>query len=971
MSKKTVSARKLRESPSTLIAVAVETKSGAILRNNLKMKKMSIAIALCVSGTSMVWAQESVTKSSDDKNTQQRVVVTGSNVKRIDAETAAPLQIITKAEILQSGANTVKDILELSTSNDRSAISDLAGANSWASGASGVSLRNLGVNATLVLINGRRLPSFGFADGLQNTFVNVDAIPASAVERVEILRDGASAIYGSSAIAGVVNIITRKDFSGVQLTGSTQQSLINHRLNNHRFANVSVGMGNLDKDGYNVFASLDVYQRGSYSDDFVNRRLPAWYLKLNPSRDTGKIDSLSTGAYPGNYTGRYPANYADPKLAGTRISKAMPGCAAENLVDGLCRYNYWKDSDAMPSADRAAFYSMANVKISDDLSAWAELQLADTKSKYHTSIPRSNVTGSNLSWYDSLKGELQYFVDPALPVGHASNPYSFPIGLNYRFADHPDMFKNIGGSQQYRAVAGLLGKAAGWEWDSAIGFMGGRAHQRQQLYRDRYAYYDAIVKGEYKFGQQNPRALLDKMFPLMGSDGKSSESWIDFKASRDVMNLTGGPMSLVLGADLRHETFFHRSMDNILAARIVQFSGVSINGSRNVSAAFAELNAPISKKLELDFALRADKSGSTGVEIIPKANASYLASNQLKLRATLSRGYRAPSLPETGNGGASWFTGGDDPKRCDMANKMYEALMKGDPTDRSNALTAYYSGCETGFPSTVTPNASLEPERSRIYSMGFVAQPTKDTAITIDYWSVSRFNEIDVRGSDYILAHEDSRPGLVVRGAISPQDVEFAQRASLLAGVPLGFKVGPVQGVRDQYSNISKTNMSGADVSIKSAWNLGEYGRLTTTLESTIRIAAKWFEQDKQSFSENYVGYRYYPRIVTNLSANWSKSVWSAGARAYLQSERKLAWGANDTVNSISGCATRKVDADNCKIGADFTMDLYGAYTGFKDLRLGFNVFNVFNRQSQVETRAGGPLPLRGTALKVWGEYKF
>ncbi|MBC3874705.1 TonB-dependent receptor plug domain-containing protein [Undibacterium flavidum] len=941
------------------------------MKQQVKVKTIVVALALSFGAQSAVWAQDAVKAGTEEKSQSQRVVVTGSNIKRIDAETAAPLQIISKAEIMQSGAMTVKDILELSTSNDKTAISDLSGANSWASGASGVSMRNLGVSATLVLINGRRLPSFGFADGLQNTFVNVDAIPASAVERVEILRDGASAIYGSSAIAGVVNIITRKDFSGVQVSGSKQQSMINRQLNNQSFANVSAGMGNIDKDGYNLFASLDLYKRGSYSDDFVNRRLPEWYLKLNPARDTGKIDSLSTGAYPGNYTGRYPNNYADPKLAGTRISKAMPGCATANLIDGLCRYNYWKDSDAMPGAERAAFYSMGNLKISEDLSAWAELQLADTKSTYNTSIPRSNVTGSSLSWYDSLKGELQYFVDPLLPVGHPNNPYSFPIGLNYRFADYPDMFKNIGGSQQYRAVAGLIGKTAGWEWDTAVGFMGGRAHQRQQLYRDRYEYTNAIVSGAYKFGQQNPRALLDKMFPVMGSDGKSTESWLDFKASRDIMNLTGGPMTLVLGADVRHETFLHKSMDNILQARIVQFSGVSIDGSRNVSAAFAELNAPLTKKLELDFALRADKSGPTDLEIIPKANASYLVSDQFKLRGTLSRGYRAPSLPETGNGGASWFTGGDDPKRCDMANKIYDALMLGDATDRSNALTAFYSGCQTGFPSTVTPNAKLEPERSRIFSLGFVAQATKDTAITLDYWNVSRFNEIAVRGSDYILAHEDTTTGLVVRGALSPQDIEFGQRASQLAGVPLGFKVGPVQGVRDQYSNVTKTKVAGADLSIRSNWNLGEYGRLSTNLESTIQIDTRWFDPDTQKFSENYVGYRYYPRVASNVSANWSKNVWSAGARGYFQSERKLAWGAADTSNTIEACAARKVSAEGCKLGTDFTVDVYGSYSGFKDLRVGFNLFNLMNRQTQVENRAGGPLPLRGTSLKLWGEYKF
>ncbi|UUZ57420.1 Plug domain-containing protein [Massilia sp. H-1] len=119
----------------------------------------------------------------------------------VDSETASPVQVVTRKEIEQSGAQTVAEILGNVASNDHGAISDLGGTNSWASGASGVSLRNLGATATLVLLNGRRLSSYGFADGLQANFVNIDAIPSEVIERVEILKDGASAIYGSDAIA--------------------------------------------------------------------------------------------------------------------------------------------------------------------------------------------------------------------------------------------------------------------------------------------------------------------------------------------------------------------------------------------------------------------------------------------------------------------------------------------------------------------------------------------------------------------------------------------------------------------------------------------------------------------------------------------------------------------------------------------------------------------------------------------------
>jgi len=196
---------------------------------NLKQSVIAISMAL-VSMSAM---------AADDTTEPQKVTVTGSNIKRVDTETASPVQVVGHKEIMESGAITVKDILDNLTSNDHSAISDLGGANSWASGASGVSLRNLGLTATLTLLNGRRLSSYGFADGLQANFVNIDSIPANIIDRVEILKDGASAIYGSDAIAGVINIITRKEFQGVALSGSAQQSLKNSKLAKEEVASIT------------------------------------------------------------------------------------------------------------------------------------------------------------------------------------------------------------------------------------------------------------------------------------------------------------------------------------------------------------------------------------------------------------------------------------------------------------------------------------------------------------------------------------------------------------------------------------------------------------------------------------------------------------------------------------------------------------------------------------------------------------
>jgi len=921
---------------------------------------MAAAVALALSAP-YAFAQDSTDKPVE------RVVITGSNLKRVDAETASPVQVVTRKEIEQSGAQTVAEILGNIASNDHGAISDLGGTNSWASGATGVSLRNLGATATLVLLNGRRLSSYGFADGLQANFVNIDSIPSEVIERVEILKDGASAIYGSDAIAGVINIITRRDFRGVGVKVAAQQSTKNSYLDAEQKLSISGGLGDLDKDGYNVWAHLEGFHRVPYKDRDVRQFLPDWFIRMNPDRN-----ALSTGSVPGNYVGRYPANYSDPALAGKAINTAAPGCAPENLSGGLCFYDYWKDSDARAPADRLTFMSGGRMKLSATTTGYAELQLAGTRDDYHTAPPRSNVNGVALSWYDSLKGEMQYFTDPKLPVGHASNPYSFPIGLNYRFADHPEMFKNVGSASQFRVLAGLEGQDFGWDWDSAVGFMGSTAKQQQHLYRDRYAYTDAIVNGEYKFGQTNSRELLDRMFPEMGSHGQYRQAFVDFKASRELMQLPGGPLQVAAGFDLRHESFEHKSSDNVLAARIVQFSGVSIEGSRNLAAAFVELGAPFTKQLEGSFALRGDKAINGAGAVVPKLGLKYKVSNAFMLRGTATEGFRAPSIPETGNGGASWFNNGyTDPKRCAAATEMRNILNTGDAADRNNALTAYALGCSVSFPAAVTPNPDLKPEKTKSFTLGFVMQPIRQVSVTFDYYNIKRRDEIAVKSVDETLANEDRIAGLVQRDALTSQDIDLAQRASELAGRAIAFPIGPIKTISAQYQNLGKTAVSGVDVEVSSRWSLGEWGKVNAGLEMNRQISYRGWDAYANAYTENYVGFRGTPRMIAIAKVNWELGKVNVGLRMNHSSGTRLAWSSLDSANTVEGCAARNVDADACHIASDTTADLWTKIQLAQNTAFSANVFNLFDRKDAVQMRAGSYLPLRTRTVLLALDHKF
>jgi iron complex outermembrane recepter protein len=215
----------------------------------------------------------------------EKVVVTGSNIKRVDAETSAPIIVVSAEEIRKSGATTVQELLKNLSISSGSSLSDITGGNGFSAGTSSAALRGLGSAATLTLLNGRRISPAAFNDPNvgSTSITNLNSIPAAAIERIEILKDGASAVYGSDAIAGVINIILRKDFSGVIGTATISQNIDNEF--NVKQANVIFGFGDLAQDRYNVFGSYERFERKAVlisAEDNVDAFLQNTYLAHCP-----------------------------------------------------------------------------------------------------------------------------------------------------------------------------------------------------------------------------------------------------------------------------------------------------------------------------------------------------------------------------------------------------------------------------------------------------------------------------------------------------------------------------------------------------------------------------------------------------------------------------------------------------------------------------------------------------------------
>lgn len=934
------------------------------MNKQLVLKRSVVAVALTLASSHFALAQQAADAAAQPL---QKVYVTGSNIKRaVDTETASPVQVLTRAEIATIGASTVKDVLDTLTANT-GALSDLGGGNSFASGASGVSLRNLGKSSTLTLLNGRRVSNYGLADGGQETFVNIDALPSEIIERVEILLDGASAVYGSDAVAGVINVITKKDFQGTTIRASARQSLLKSALDKDQTASITSGFGDLARDGYNVFGHLEAYHRNPYTDREVESTVAPWYIKhVNPA-----FGVTSTYSYPGNFVDRYPANYSDPALAGKAFTVARPGCAT--IVDGTCRFDQYDRLGIHAEAKRFNFYGGGRLNLGANHTLYSELTLAQTTTTYYNPPPIMQYTGTPSTWYSSKEGRLKSFTEPKLPVGHPDNPYSFPVVLRYRYADDVEMFKSSAKANQYRVLAGVEGSDFGWDWNAAVGAMGSKVDNDIRSAKHAANYLAAINSGEYRFGGNNSPALLDRMFPNILFGGESKQVFADIKASRELMQLAGGGLGLAVGADIRRDSFDAFTSDNVANAEIVGYGSIAVSGARNIAAAFAELNAPLTKKLELNGAVRVDKVGDTDASVVPKLSARYEVTKSFMLRGTVAQGFRAPNVAETGKVALSAFNNGvQDPKRCAEANRIFAVLnASSNALDKADAPRARDLGCRVSFASSIQGNPDLEPEKSKSINFGFVVEPFKDLSLTMDYYRIERRNEIGTKATAEVLANEDQVPGSVQRAAVTDDDRRLAARAAELApGQTFAYPVGPVTALFRRYENLDKTRVEGIDLELNHRMNLGSAGRLATNVKANYQLDYRGWDSNTDDYTENLVGnygnYKYNVRAATT----WARGDWRLGGVLTYVPETKLIDTKYTTNWTEAGCKAQGVPDAYCKLPEDVLFNLNMSYSGIRNTTVSAYLNNVFGRDETINMRAGDPQP-RGRTLRVAVEYRF
>lgn len=934
------------------------------MKKTLTMTQIAAAAAALCACTAAMAQQDTDQKQTDQAIT--RVIVTGSNIKRLDTETGAPIITLKREDIKATGANTVRQVLDTITGFDTGTLTDNGNSTSFASGATAASIHGLGKQATLVLINGRRISNYALADGGQQNFQNLDSIPADAIERIDVLYNGAAATYGSDAMAGVVNIITRSTYQGLHASASAQANE-NYRYGGEKTAALMGGIGNIDTDRYNVYADVEFYKRKAVNRDETRGYYPAWYTQyVNPSFGAPSLYS-------------FPGNLNEPAGAGhAAVRTAVASCPqSQRNASNLCTQDINGLTQVTDPAERVNLFSQGRFKINEHAEAFAEVSYSHTKTSY-LSTPYAIAAGSPITWFDGLRKVSQSVPLPKLAVGNPANPYSFPVGIDYRFADYLDMWSSPTTSNQYRVMAGVEGTFGdGWTYDTAIGRVGADSKVRSRG-PDRTMMPGAVSSGQYVIGGPNPRSLLEQMFPVIGTDGDTHQDFVDGKVQHDLAQLPGGPLTMVLGGEFRRESQYVKSTENVVQAQIVGRGSLWIDGQRNLSAVYLDMDAPITKKFDAEAQVRMDKAEGFDSHFSPQLQLKYKLAPSLLLRGTVGTGFRTPNIPETlGKVGLTgFFNNSLDPRRCDTAIAIRDILKKGTAADQSDATTAYNSGCLTSIPAMISSNTNLKPETSRSLTFGAAWEPIRNTSLTADYWRIERRNEISYRPPSFVLSRELTDPSyakLLVRNDISQQDLRLAARANELSpGANIAWDAGTIQSLLLNYENFGKTEVSGIDFSAATRVNFGSYGTLGLNMTNTLNLTYKLWDPTKLVYRPNFVGNYGSPKLVTDFSASWKKGALTSTLRVHRFSGTSLNYYETDYATwNTAGCQARiKPTADlPCWVRPDVRTDLSFAYTGFKNLRLSMTIRNALLEAAPVDLRSGSSL--RPRSIKLGAEYDF
>lgn len=839
--------------------------------------------------TSAVLALAATHALAQDTQKLERIEVTGSSIKRVSAETSLPITTVTKEDIARSGATTAQDLVQLIPSSfGGNVVANNVGATG---GAATANLRGLGAKYTLVLLNGRRVANFAFG----NNPVDLNSIPLAAVERVEIVRDGASSIYGADAVAGVINFILKKDYQGAEVSWGEYKS--DQKGGNVTNVSATAGFGDLTRDRFNVMLTAskeDVQPVKAKDRSFANSAVRP-DLGINKSSPRNGIPNLNFTDTLGNaYTGVNPLRYNG--CVAPEFGLATFGSPASPTQ---CGTDYVKFIDLVPDQTRSNIAARAVFQLNADNQLVAEgMHNRDRVQSFYSPAPYTDPT--KVAPYPTTgRFYPKSIILPkgmTLPVG-----YKMPNGTTLTAplvlaADMPvtptgairGNWRTVAGggrsditeTQTDRLLLGARGTLAGWDYDTAITYSRNQGEIFFGPGKFSYAKLQPLlISGDINiFGPQDAQsqAKLDSAL-LTGRQqaATSTSKEFDFRVSRDLFELAAGPLAIALGVNYRDEKLDQISEKVLETGDEVGGSGPipAVTGSRKVYGVFGEVNIPVVKDLEVNLSARYDNYkngfGTSFNSFSPKASVRYQPMRDLVLRASVAKGYRAPTLYEnlrpltTGNNtSANW----SDPIRCPGGTPITNTINPvGDLVDECNVQLA--TGNEG--------NKNVKPEKSRQFSTGMVFSPVKDMTFGIDYWNVEIKDPIQPKSEIQVLSDPNTFKNFIYR--FDPSKADDAPGGFNFPVAGSQNKDFPIAYVYLPYDNNGKFYASGVDFSsqyrLKSS--MGTFG---VNFDGALVVTHGYQYSGGAKVSDlgKFKDFGATPRWRHSLSGSWSTGMFDA-----------------------------------------------------------------------------------------------
>jgi iron complex outermembrane receptor protein len=860
--------------------------------------------------------------------TLERVEITGSAIRRIDAETAVPVTVIQVDELKRQGVTTVEQALQFITA----AQTQVSGSRSVGSnfgGAVFADLRGIGSNKTLVLLNGRRVANNAVFDSQ----VDINLIPIDAVERIDVLREGASALYGTDAVGGVINFITKKNFRGgtvtvgVDVPKETGGSGYNF--------DIGYGLGDLSTDRFNVFGTFGYQRQKSISglDRPFQTRFPAG---LSPTT--------------------FPANYFQGGNTGNPAASQPGGCGATTgLIPGVpnadgtvtsCQQATSAFVDHVPETEKYAGFLKGEFKVTNDLTANFEYFGAHSQSITRIApVPygglrqnRTRPDGSLNPYYPGNPGSSvptpnipldPNFTSPSPAFPGSAGPAAglLPGYVNVRFRDFATGNRaGFTANNQNRVLAGLEGTMAGWDFNGALNYNQNRVRDFIRGYSNGNIITAGVRDGVINpFGAQSAAGAALIASAGVGGllvESKGTVYGADFKMSREVGDWLGAgrPAALALGVEGRREDFLSAA-NTPFASTVVASTGIDpesrSEGSRNVYAGFAELNIPLLRNLEVTAAVRHDRYSDFGSSTNPKFSFRYEATNQLVLRGSASTGFRAPSLYELNASQAYTNTATfSDPTLCPGG-----VAAPGVPPSQA---------CNVQFQELQGGNKNLKPEESKQFNVGIVLQPVRDLSVTLDYFWIKVDGSIGAVPAATIIADPTTFAQYYFR---NPQGFLSTDGSSCPNPATCGYL-----DARNQ--NLGNVKTTGLDLQSDYRMTTG-FGNLNLHGGVTYLIDYEYQDFANGPYNKNvgrYVGVGPIFRWQGNAALAWDQGPWGAGVAA----RYKSGYADYDPSNKVSSYTL---------------VDVFGSWSPLPNLRLTLGVRNLFDRDppfsNQQETFQG------------------